>query len=136
MILKRIFIIITLLALLPILFFIFNSYQSDSEYKESTPPQLTADSLKSLVISLLQDEELFAGNVSVTFIDPNHDGLWNKAQITVLNTLIADDSVGPIEYIAIAEKTGNMWKVTHYKSHWKCKRNLLFNDSWTTTACP
>lgn len=120
--------------ILPILVYQLYSFQASLQFKEYPPPKNTADSLKSLVASLIQNEELFAGNVNVTYVDPNRNGLWNKAQITLLNTAIADDSIGPIEYIAIAEKKGEVWSVVEYKRHAKCKRHIILKF-WTTSPC-
>lgn len=131
---KRLLIVCLLVLALPILIYQFYSFRNSLIYKESIPPRNTADSLKNLVASLIRNGEGFAGSVHVSYIDPHHDGQWNKAQIKVLNTAVYDDSIGPIEYIAIAEKTGDVWKVTNYKDHWKCKRNIIFNF-WTTSSC-
>ncbi len=131
----RIVIIVFLSVIIIImLFYKFLDFQASLQYKDSTPPNKTANSLKSLVASLIQGEEAFAGNINVTFIDPNHNGLWNKAEIKVFNKIIPDDSIGPIEYIAIAEQSGDVWKITHYKSHWKCKRHII-PQFWQTSAC-
>lgn len=131
----RVAIIIFLsVIILAISFYKFLGYQASLQYKESTPPSKMATSLKSLVSSLIQGEEAFAGNINVAFIDPNHNGLWNKAEIKVFNKIIPDDSIGPIEYIAIAEQKDGVWKITHYKSHWKCKRHII-PQFWQTSAC-
>ena len=132
---KRISLLILLsVIILPILIYQIFSFQASLQYKESDPPNNTADSLKSLAISLLHNEEFFAGNVNITYIDPNHNGQWNKSQITMLNTSIADDSIGATEYIAIVEKKGEVWRVTSYKSHWKCARSIFLNF-WRITPC-
>lgn len=131
----RIAIIVFLsVIILSLLFYKFLDYQASLQYKDSTPPSKTADSLKSLVASLIQGEEAFAGSINVTFIDPDHNGLWNKAEIKVLNKVIYDDSIGPIEYLAIAEQKDGVWKITRYKSHWKCKRHVI-PQFWQTSAC-
>ncbi|MBU3979063.1 hypothetical protein KKF69_06835 [Patescibacteria group bacterium] len=119
---------------LPILFYKLLSFQASLRFKESTPPDNTAESLKSLVVSMLQEKESFAGNIKVEYIDPNHNGLWNRAQITVLNTSILDDSIGAVEYIAIAERKNDVWRLTSYKSHWKCARHII-PQFWQTSAC-
>lgn len=131
---RKILLILCSIILLPILTFQIYSYSKSLVYKETLPPQIKANNLKNLIASLVRDEEGFAGNIHVAYIDPKHDGLWNKAEIKVLNSVVYDDSVGPIEYIAIAEQKGKEWQLTSYKSHWKCKRDLL-GLFWRITPC-
>ncbi len=131
---KRLLIIISLsVIILPILIYKFFSFQASLQYKEGSPPRKTAESLKSLVVALLQGEEGFVGNVSVSYIDPMKNGP-NKAQIKIFNNAIYDDSIGPVEYIAIAENKDGIWRITNYKSHWKCKRHII-PQFWVTSAC-
>jgi len=87
-----------------------------------------------LVASLIENEEGFEGNISVRIEDPTRKGIWDRAEIKVLNKAIYDDSTGPREYIAIAERNDEKWKITHYKAHWKCKRDLL-SLFWQITPC-
>lgn len=131
---KRLLIIVLLIIIVPIVFYQLVVYSKSLKYEESTPPRDRSDSLRGLVVSLLQNEDMFAGSVQVNYIDPNHNGLWNKAEIRVLNTSIADDSIGAVEYISIAEKKNGIWELTKYKSHWKCARSMFLNF-WTTNAC-
>jgi hypothetical protein len=123
-------------ALLAILAFIISviSYPSSLQYKELNPLLTTATSLKSLVAGLIEREEGFDGNISVNVSDPSKKGIWDVAEIKVFNKAIYDDSVGPIEYIAIAKRIDDKWKITHYKVHWKCKRDLI-KIFWRTTPC-
>ncbi len=132
---KRLFLVIPICVIVfPILIYQVFAFQASQRFKESEPSQISAKSLKELVVLLLQSEEAFAGNIKVTYIDPHKDGLWNKAEVHVINTSILDDSIGAVEYIAIAEKKGEIWRLTHYKSHWKCARHVIPNF-WETIAC-
>lgn len=132
---KRLLIVILLcVIILPILIYKAFAFQASLQFEESIPPNRTAESLKALAVSLLQNEEAFSGFMKVTYIDPNKDGLWNKAKIHVLNNTIFDDSIGAVEYIAIAEKKGELWRITSYKSHWKCARHII-PQFWVTSAC-
>ncbi|GEM_PF-3729322 len=132
---KRLFIIIALCVIvLPILIYKAFSFQASLRYEISEPHQRSAKTLKELVVILLQNEEAFSGFVKVTYIDGHKTGLWNKAEIHILNNTTLDDSIGAVEYIAIAEKKGELWQLTSYKSHWKCARDV-FPNFWTTNAC-
>ncbi len=122
-----------------IIIFLFLFYQAVSffgslQFKLSTPTRNTAGSVQALVTSLLRNEEFFSGDISVRYIGRDNNGIQNKVQIKVLNTSTGDDSIGAVEYIVIAEKKGKNWRITDYKSHWKCTRDIVF-QFWTTSAC-
>jgi hypothetical protein len=122
-----------------IIILIFLLYQTVSLYgsvhfKTSIPTRSTAGSVQAMVSSLLRNEEFFSGDISVKYIGRDSKGMQNKVQIKVLNTSTGDDSIGAVEYIVIAEKKGKNWRITDYKSHWRCARDIVF-QFWTTSAC-
>lgn len=110
------------------------SYQRSLKYMEYPPPKIQADSIKSLVSMLIQRQEYFVGSVSVRFVDIAHSADLNKAEIVLRNDSTGGDSLGTTEYKMRAEKKGQMWVITQYKSHWKCQRDLPFSF-WTTNPC-
>jgi len=124
--------LITCLVLLPFILIQFYIHYSNSTYISEKPPQIKSDSLKSLSISLIQNQEDFNGALSIETQLPDH----NRAEITFMNNYSGGDSIGSTEYKMIAEKKGNLWGIIESKSHWKCSRDLFFSSVWTISSCP
>ncbi|MBU3979170.1 hypothetical protein KJ980_05385 [Patescibacteria group bacterium] len=132
MIKKILLICILCIVVIPAVLLKLYAYYSANKYIPEKPPTITADSLKSLSISLIQSQEDFNGTLVIETQIPDH----NKAEITFLNNYSGGDSVGATEYKMIAEKKNQLWTITNSKTHWKCFRDLFFNSFWTTSACP
>ncbi len=129
---KMLLICIVCIVVLPAILLKLYAHYSANTYIPEKPPAITAGSLKSLSLSLIQSQEDFNGSINIETQIPDH----NKAQITFVNNYSGGDSVGTTEYKMIAEKKGQLWTITESKTHWKCPRDLFFNSFWTTSACP
>lgn len=128
---KNVLLIIFLIVLLFLFIFAIFNYSS-SQYEETARPKIKAKDLQSLVALLIKQQEKFTGSVNVRYIDP---GSLDKAEITIQNTTVYDDSIGATENKMIAERKGQTWVITSNKSRWKCARDYFFN-SWTIGTCP
>lgn len=131
---KILFIVFCAIIILLIVAYNIYAYQASLQYKKASPPKVTADNIKSLVIALIQREELFVGYIDVKYIHLDRNPDLTEAEITMRNNAIADDSFNSIEYKVLAEKKGQEWTIVEYKSHWKC-RGYPFLNFWTTEAC-
>ncbi len=129
MILKRKNIILTGLIILPILFLLLYSNIRASQYKDLPIPKITANSTKELVVSLINSEELFFGDVSTRFINANK----SKIEIKIYNESTGSDSTEANEIYVIAAQNEKGWSIIEYKQHWKCRERLF--SLWTTQAC-
>ena len=128
---KVLLITILCIVVLPAILLKLYAYYLANTYIPVKPPEITANSLKSLSTALIQSQEDFNGTISIETDMPNHD----RAEITFINNYSGDDSVGAKEYIMIAVKKGQTWTITESKTHWKCSRDLFFSSYWTTSNC-
>lgn len=124
------FVTIIFIVLLLIISLFFYAKYTSTRYINAKPPSITSDNLKSLVATLIQNQEQFVGTINVRYID----SAQNSAEITLMNNYSGDDSIGATEYKMIAEKKGQFWTFTKGKTHWKCARDF-FNNFWTTSSC-
>ena len=128
---KKILLSLLTIIIIPTLFLKYYSYKASSTYEDGNPPKnLNTTSPKTMIVSLIGNEEDFAGTVNLRYIhiDPY------RIEIKLRNNAIEDDSIGSIEYYIIAEKKKDKWKIVQYKQHWKCARDLFF-DFWTIGPC-
>ncbi len=136
---KRVLLIIILAVFLSVSVYKFFEYKASKEYGDAGLPSYAQDRTtgeikyaktpKDFAQSMLAGEEYFKGFLNVRALD--HD----TAEFTLRNDITGDDTMGAVEYYAIAVRTPLGWKMTDYKVHWKCSRGLYWPRFWTTSGC-